>query len=192
MDMEQQSQTKDSIWDGVISLWGRVAPLLSPWCARGNVPTGVNLNRYSGSDSCIPWHSDNESLFGPQSQLKLTVSMSLDHSVEFQVRRAPRGGPSPIRLDHGDHLVMDALAQSEHVHRTVSGLQDPRLNLTFRWITQHIASCPPASAMCCALPSCVQGSAEPGLPRLGKRESQWCCFWVTVLLLSIWVCFLLG
>ena len=26
-------QTNDAIWDGVIGLWGRVAPLLSPWCA---------------------------------------------------------------------------------------------------------------------------------------------------------------
>ena len=42
-------QTDDAIWDGVIGLWGRVALLLSPWCARGNMPTGMNLNRYSGS-----------------------------------------------------------------------------------------------------------------------------------------------
>ena len=38
-------QTNDAIWNGVIGLWCRVAPLLSPWCARVNVPTGVNLNR---------------------------------------------------------------------------------------------------------------------------------------------------
>ena len=57
-------QTNNAIWDGVIRLLGRVAPLLSPWCARETVPTGVNLNRYPGSGSCIPWHSDNESLFG--------------------------------------------------------------------------------------------------------------------------------
>ena len=46
-------QTNKAIWDGVIGLWGRVAPLLSPWCGRREVPTGVNLNRYSGSRSCI-------------------------------------------------------------------------------------------------------------------------------------------
>ena len=40
-------QTNDGIWNGVIGLWGRVAPLLSPWCARGNVPTEVRLNRYA-------------------------------------------------------------------------------------------------------------------------------------------------
>ena len=33
-------QTNNSIWDGVIGLWGRVTPLLSPWCAKGEVPTG--------------------------------------------------------------------------------------------------------------------------------------------------------
>ena len=151
-------------WDGVISLWCRSAPLLSPWRARGDVPTGVNLNRYSGSGSHIPWHSDNESLFGPQNQPKLMVSMSLGHSVEFQLRRARCGVPSPIQLDRGDLLVMDGLAQLEYEHRTVSGLQGPRVNLTFRWVTQHIASCPQAGAMYCALPWCVQGLAEPGLP----------------------------
>ena len=33
-------QTKNTIWDGVIGLWGRVAPLLSPWCGKKDVPTG--------------------------------------------------------------------------------------------------------------------------------------------------------
>ena len=66
-------QTNDAVWDGVIGLWGRVAPFLSPWCARRNVPTGVNLNQYAGSGSFIRWHSGNEPLFGPQNSLKLIV-----------------------------------------------------------------------------------------------------------------------
>ena len=37
-------QTNKAIWHGVIGLWGRVAPLLSPWCARREVPTGVNTS----------------------------------------------------------------------------------------------------------------------------------------------------
>ena len=147
------------------------------------MPTGVKLNWYSGSGSCTPWHSDNESLFGPRNRPKLIVIMSLGHSMVFQVRRGRYGVPSPIQLVHGDLLVMGGLAQSEYEHRTVSGLQGPRDNLTFRWVTQHIAWCPLASAMLCALPSCarfrragsppacamycallscVQGSAEQG------------------------------
>ena len=184
-------QTNDAIWDGVIGLWSRVAPLLSPWCARGNVPTGVNLNRYSGSGSCIPWHSDNESLFGPPNQPKLIVSMSLGHSVVFQVRRGQGGVPSPIQLDHSDILVVDGSAQSESEHRTVSGLQGPRVDLTHRWVTQHAASCPHASVVGCVLPTCVQGLAEPGSRELGMGENKWSSFWGLVLLLLILVSFLL-
>ena len=100
---------------------------------------GVNLNRYSRSGSHILWHSDNESLFAPQNQLELTVSMSLAHSVEFQVRRARCGVPSSIQRGHGDLLVMDGLAQSEYEHRTVSGL-GPRVDLTFRQV-QYAVLC---------------------------------------------------
>ena len=58
------------------------------------MPTGVDLNRYPGSGSCIPWHSDNESMFGPQHLSKLIVSMS----------SGPGEVPSSITLDHGDLL----------------------------------------------------------------------------------------
>ena len=82
--------------------------------------------------------------------------------MEFKVRREQGKVPSLITLDHGDLLVLDCLTQSEYVHCTASGLQGPRVNLTFRWVAQHIASCPLAGAVGCVLPSCVQGLAEPG------------------------------
>ena len=46
-------------------------------------------------------------------------------------RRASGNFPSSLRLDHGDVLVMDGLAQSEYVHRTVSGLRVLGLTLHF-------------------------------------------------------------
>ena len=125
-------------------------PLVALVC-KGNVPTGVNLNRCSVSRSCIRWHSDNEPLFGPQNSPQLIVSLSLGNSVEFKVRRAQGDVPSSIRMDHGDILVMDGLAQPEYEHRTASGLQGHRVNLTYRWVTQHIASCPLAGAVGCAV-----------------------------------------
>ena len=156
-------QTNKVIWDGVISLWCRVADFFLPWCDKKELPTGLNLNQYAGSGLFIRWHSDNEPVFGPQSQPKLIVSLSSGNSVEFMVRRRASGNvPSSIRLDHGDVLVMDGLTQSEYVHCTASGLQGPRVNLTFRWVAQHIASCSLAGAVGCVLPSCVQGLAEPG------------------------------
>ena len=48
-------QTNNAIWDGVIGLWGRVAPFLSPWCGKKDVPTGVHLNQYAGPGSFIRW-----------------------------------------------------------------------------------------------------------------------------------------
>ena len=47
-------------------------------------------------------------------------------------RRAPGEVPSSIQLDHGDVLVMDGPAQSECEHCTASGLQGPRVHLTYR------------------------------------------------------------
>ena len=131
MDVQQQSDHKLTAPSGMELL------VLSPKCSRREVPSGVNLNRYTSSGSWVPWHSDNESLFGPQNSPKLIVSMSLGYSVEFHVRRAPGDVPSSIWLDHGDVLVVDGLAQLEYDHRTASGLQGHRVNLTFRWITQH-------------------------------------------------------
>ena len=90
-------QTNDATWDGVIGLWCRVAPFLSPWCGRRELPTGVNLNGYSGPSSCIRWHSDNEPLFGSQNLPELIVSVSLGHSVVFQVRRVPGDVPFQLR-----------------------------------------------------------------------------------------------
>ena len=142
-------QTNDAIWDGVIGLWGRVAPFLSPWCGKKDVPTVLNLNRNSGPRSFTRWHSDNEPLFGPQNSPKLIVSLSLGNSVELMVRRrAPDNFPSSIRLDHGDVLVMDGLAQSEYEHCTASGLHGPRVNLTYRWVAENTASCPLAGVVC--------------------------------------------
>ena len=90
--------------------------------------------------------------------------------------------------DHGDLLVMDGLTQSEYV---ASGLQGPRVNLTFRWVAQHIASCPLAGAVGCVLPSCVQGSAEPSSRWLGMGGHKWSSSWGLVLPLLILVSVLL-
>ena len=80
-------QANPSVFTEAVNLWSRVASLLTPWCAKGEVPTGVNLNRYAGDGSCIPWHCDNERLFGSPFEPKVIVSMSLGHSVLFKLRR---------------------------------------------------------------------------------------------------------
>ena len=136
-------QANPSVFTEAVNLWSRVASLLTPWCAKGEVPTGVNLNQYAGNGSFIPWHCDNQPLFGSPFEPKVIVSMSLGHSVLFKLRRrASKNTPSQIWLDHGDLLVMDGLTQYEYEHSTAFELEGPRVNLTYRWISQHIRSCP--------------------------------------------------
>ena len=187
-------QSCSSIWNGVMGLWGRVAPLLTPWCSLRELPTGVNLNRYAGWGSSIPWHSDDEPLFGDQGDPKVIVSMSLGSSVDFRVRSRGRcNAPSSIRLDHGDLLVMDGLAQLEYEHSTSSELSGPRVNLTYRWISQHTPTCRSLRAgVCCALPSCAQG-----LPGLSSREGGgaflmpqlgWLFLWLVIFACLVLAC----
>ena len=117
----------------------------------------------------IPWLSDVQfgsmrlatALSGHRIKPNLTVSMSSGHSVVFQVSRVPGDVQSSITLDHGDLLVMDGSAQSEYAHRTVPGLEGSRVNVTYRWVTQHAASCPLAGVVGCVLPTCAQGLVEP-------------------------------
>ena len=80
-------QANPSVFTEAVNLWSRVASLLTAWCAKGEVPTGVNLNRYAGNGSCIPWHCDNERLFGSPFEPKVIVSMSLGHSALFKLHR---------------------------------------------------------------------------------------------------------
>ena len=66
-----------------------------------------------------------------------------------------------------------------------------RCLLTYRWVTQHTTSCPLAGVVGCVLPTCLQGSAEPGSRGLGWGENKWVSFWGLVLLFPILVSVLL-
>ena len=105
--------------------------------------------------------------------------------MAFQVRRVLGDVPSSITLYHGDLLVMDGSAQSEYAHRTVPGLQGPRVNRTYRWVTQHAASCPLAGVVGCVLPTCAQGLVEPSSHWLGEGKNKWSSSWGLVLFLLI-------
>ena len=192
MDMDQFCHKPNpSVFTEAIKLWSRVASLLTPGCAKGEVPTGVDLNRYSGDGSCIPWHCDNEPLFGFPFDPKVIVSMSLGHSILFKLRRpAPENTHSQIRLDHEDLLVMDGPTQLEYEHSTASELLGPRVNLTFRWLSQHIKSCPLAGLIGGALPSDAQDLAEPHSCGGGVEELKMFMTCLIVLLVVLGTCFL--
>ena len=170
-------------WPLLAGVWRAIAPLMKPWCAEGDVPTAANLNLYRGWNSCVGWHCDDEPLFGKCGDAKLIVSVSLGDFALFRWRRqsCSSNGDSSCRLDHGDILVMDGQCQDEFLHRTSPGREQDRINITFRWVKQHVASCPLFRAgVACCLPTCAQGSSVPVMGNvfpgvfLGFLVSSWC------------------
>ena len=71
-------------------------------------------------------------------------SVSLGSSAVFRWRRQSCSDDEGhlCWLGHGDILVMDGQCQDEFLHRTDPGREQERINLTFRWVKQHVSSCP--------------------------------------------------
>ena len=87
---------------------------------------------------------------------------------------------------------MNGLTQFEYEHSTSSELLGLRVNLTFRWISHFIASCPRAGFTGFALPSGVQGLAEPNSCVSWEMEMAMTLTCLMVLLVVMGACFLLN
>ena len=136
------------------------SPLMTLWCADGEVPTCANLNFYGGSGSRVRWHSDNEGLFGKQGESKLIVSLSFGVSALFKWKPGPSldSDATSSWLHRGDLLVMDGCCQDEYLHCTEPLQGGERANITFRWTRNHVPRCPLATGVVCCLPTCAKGS----------------------------------
>ena len=55
-------------------------------------------------------------------------------------------------------LVMDGCCQDEYLHCTDPLRGGERVNITFRWIRNHVPRCPLATGVVCCLPTCAKGS----------------------------------
>ena len=146
------------------SVWRALAPLMSPWCADGDVPTAANLDLHGGLRSHVSWHCDDEPLFGSIGEQKLIVSLSLGDTATFKrkTKSCLHSEVRSCRLHHGDLLVMDGGCQDQYLHCTSPGLADRRFNITYRWIRHHTSSCPLAAGVLGSLPTCAQGSPVLG------------------------------
>ena len=115
------------------------------------MPTCANLNFHGGSGSRVRWHSDN----GKQEESKLIVSMSFGVSALFKWTPGPSldSDASSSWLHHGDLLVMDGCRQDEYLHCTDPLQGGERVNITFRWIRNHVPRCPLATGVVCCLPT---------------------------------------
>ena len=61
-------------------------------------------------------------------------------------------------LHHGDLLVMDGRCQDEYLHCTEPLQGGERVNVTFRWIRNHVPRCTLAAGVVCCLPTWAKGS----------------------------------
>ena len=158
---------------------------MKPWCGEGGLPTAANLNLYRGRFPHVVWHSDNEPLFGERREAKLIVSVSFGTQALFKWKgkSCPGNEGNSCWLGHGDILVMDGQCQDEFRHCTDPGSDQEWINITFRWVKQHVAFCSfLRTGVACCLPTCAQGSfsscygTELGGERrfLGFLASPWC------------------
>ena len=180
--------TGERCWPLLAGVWRAIAPLMKPWCAEGEVPTAANLNLYRGWNSCVGWHCDDEPLFGKCGDAKLIVSVGLGSFALFRWRRQSCSSDEghSCRLDHGDILVMDGQCHDEFLHRTKPGREQERTNITFRWVKQHVSSCPLFKAgVACCLPTCAQGSSVPVVVNASFGVFFF-VFWFLLGVLCIW------
>ena len=115
------------------------------------------------------------------------MSVSLGNFALFRWRRQSCSSDegSSCRLDHGDILVMDGQCQDEFLHRTSPGREQDRINITFRWVKQHVPSCPLFKAgVACCLPTCAQGSSDPVMGN--DTNGVFWVFWFLLGVLCIW------
>ena len=84
---------------------------------------------------------------------------------------------------------MNNPTQFEYEHPTSSAMSGSRVNLTFRWLSQHIKSCPLAGLIGCPLRSDAQGLTEPNSCYSWSEEMEMAMTCSMVLLVVIGACF---
>ena len=152
------------------------------------MPSAANLNLYRGRSSYVGWHSDDEPLFGERGEAKLIVSVSFGTQALFKWKgkSCPSNDGHSCWLGHGDILVMDGQCQDEFHHCTDPGSDQERINITFRWVKQHVASCSfLRTGVTCCLPTCARGFSfsDTGIVGIGIF---WAFFGFSLVLCASW------
>lgn len=102
-------------------------------CETGYYFNSVLLNLYRDGRDKVYWHSDDEADLGDPADVDI-ASVSLGAERKFQLRHKMTGEKNEVPLQHGSLLIMHHPMQKfwEHQIPLQKGVQDPRINLTFR------------------------------------------------------------
>lgn len=120
----------------------RVMPLCG-LSERHQWPNCCNLNLYETGSESAQWHSDDEKLFATKDNSFCIISLSLGATCTFEIKESWAGAPTAsVALRDGDILTMEGQMQKHFKHRVPKEqAEGPRINLTWRWISTHQASC---------------------------------------------------
>ena len=83
----------------------------------------------------------NRCLERGEAKLIVSVSFGTQALFKWKGKSCPSNDGHSCWLGHGDILVMDGQCQDEFRHCTDPGSDQERINITFRWVKQHVASC---------------------------------------------------
>ncbi|HEY1007864.1 MAG TPA: alpha-ketoglutarate-dependent dioxygenase AlkB, partial [Sphingobacteriaceae bacterium] len=97
------------------------------------------LNLYHSGDEGMAWHSDGEKDLKKNGAIG---SMSFGAERKFSFKHKETGERISLVLEHGSLLVMAGTTQTYWLHRLppTKTIRTPRINLTFRTITEDVAS----------------------------------------------------
>jgi alkylated DNA repair dioxygenase AlkB len=122
-----------------------------PFCGLKDItqwPDSCNVNLYEDGDHSVGWHADDEVLFqGKDNDIRI-LSLSLGAVRRFDlIKNWAQEGEQPgveVTLYPGSLCTMEGMVQKHYRHRICRSpaVQEPRINLTWRWIRRHSTSCP--------------------------------------------------
>ncbi|CAK0800721.1 unnamed protein product [Prorocentrum cordatum] len=144
-------ETLGAPWAGGASGDTRLMGVVMPLChlvSREEWPNSCNLNLYENGGHSVSWHADNERLFAGKFQDCPIISLSLGHERRFELKAlAPdedgQKAFSKLLLRDGDLCTMEGLFQKYYEHRVPREDKEvgPRINITWRWVVEHLDGC---------------------------------------------------
>ena len=95
------------------------------------------LNLYHDGSEGMAWHSDGELDLKKNGAI---ASMSFGAARKFAFKHKKTGKKVEIVLEHGSLLLMKGETQKQWLHRLppTTKIHEPRINLTFRTIVNHL------------------------------------------------------
>eukprot|EP00808_Paulinella_micropora_P023206 g45.t1 len=110
----------------------------------GAQPNSIVLNYYPNGLSRIGWHADDEDIFEAKVKACNMISLTLGTPRDFDWKPCKMGSTGgSVSLGDGDIFVQQGMFQRHYKHSSPSDIdvKEPRISLTWRWITKHRDNC---------------------------------------------------